>query len=522
MAERNERVVAQPLPPTAKVLVVGAGAMGAGIAQVAALAGHEVYLYDVQAEAAARGRAAIGKDLDFLVSKARLSGEAAERALARVRPVERLEQAGDAALAIEAVVERMDIKRSLFAELEGILGEQALLATNTSSLSVTAMAAELARPQQLAGMHFFNPAPRMKLVEIVSGLATDPAVAATLHATARAWGKVAVHARSTPGFIVNRVARPFYAEALRVLGEGAAEPAMLDAALREGCGFPMGPFELMDLIGHDVNFAVTRSVFDAYFGDPRFAPSLIQQELVDAGRFGRKRGRGFYDYRAGAAAAVPRDEPPCSGSAVVSAVGDLGVAAALIGRLEAAGIEVKRVAGDGLAAGDGHGWLRIGEARVAVSDGRTATRRAREAGIANGVLCDLCLDYATTPRLLLARADQCGQGAWREVVGTFQRAGLAVGRIDDVAGMVALRTVAMLANEAADAVLAGIGSAADIDTAMRFGTNYPKGPLAWADALTPGWVVTVLDHLHGHYGDPRYRVSPLLRRKQYNGAAFHA
>ena len=504
-----------------KVLVIGAGAMGSGIAHVAAVAGHAVYLYDTRAEAIDKGRAGIEKDLKFLASKGKLSEDAAQAALDRVTGVTTLSDARDAGLVIEAIVENLEVKQTLFAELENLLGEQAILATNTSSLSITAMGAPLARPERLAGMHFFNPAPRMKLVEIVSGLATDPAIAETLHATAKAWGKVAVYARSTPGFIVNRVARPFYGEAQRVLGENAGDPATLDAALRDGCGFPMGPFELMDLIGHDVNFAVSSSVYAAYFGDKRFTPSLIQQELVFAGRLGRKSGRGFYDYAPGADKPAPRVEPEQAAESVISAVGDLGVAAPLIGRLEAAGIEVRRVEGVGVAAGGAHGWLEIGGARVALSDGRTATRRAAEEGVPNLVLFDLCLDFERTPRLTLSRADHCGLGAWESAVGTLQKAGLVVGRIDDVAGLVALRTVAMLANEGADAVLAGIGTAADIDTAMRYGTNYPKGPLAWADQLGARFVVTVLSNLREHYGEERYRVSPLLQRQFYSGASFH-
>ncbi|NMG66717.1 3-hydroxyacyl-CoA dehydrogenase PaaC [Azoarcus indigens] len=496
------------LNPQTSVLVIGAGAMGAGIAHVAAAAGHPVYLYDTRAEAIERGIAGIGKDLAFLVSKGRM--EEAERAavLGRVSAVTDLAQAADAGLAIEAIVENLEVKQSLFKQLEALLPTDAILASNTSSLSITAMAAALARPERLGGLHFFNPAPRMKLVEIVSGLATDPAIAETLYATAKAWGKVPVHAKSTPGFIVNRVARPFYAEALRVLAERAAEPATVDAALREGCNFPMGPFELMDLIGHDVNFAVTNSVFDAYFGDRRFAPSLIQQELVAAGRLGRKSGHGFYNYAEGAAKPQAQEEELHTADLPVTAVGDLGAAAALIGRLESAGVEVRRESGD---AGV-QGWLEIGSARLTLSDGRSASRRAAEEGIANLVLFDLCLDYATTPRLLLSRSDDCGHGAWGAVVGTLQRAGIVVSRIDDIAGMVALRTVAMLANEGSDAVLQGIGNAADIDTAMRFGTNYPRGPLSWADQLGLGFVAKVLLNLREHYGEERYRVSPLLQR----------
>lgn len=500
-----------------KVLVIGAGAMGAGIAHVAALAGHPVYLYDTRAEAIDKGIAGIAADLDFLVAKGKLAAAARDGAMARLTAVTELADARDAGLAIEAIVENLEIKQQLFLKLESLLGADAILASNTSSLSITAMGAPLARPERLVGLHFFNPAPRMKLVEIVSGLATDRAVADTLYATAKAWGKVVVHAKSTPGFIVNRVARPFYAEGLRVLNECAATPATIDAAMREACGFAMGPFELMDLIGHDVNYAVTRSVFDANFGDKRFTPSLIQHDLVLAGRLGRKNGRGFYDYTAGAERPDAAVEAPQAGETALVAVGSLGVAEALVARLEAGGVAVSRKAGDGV----GDGWLEIGAARLMFSDGRTATRRAAEEGFANLVLFDLCLDYATTPRLLVTCADQCGQGAFHGVVGTLQRAGLSVSHIDDVAGMVGLRTVAMLTNEAADAVVQGIATAADIDLAMRFGTNYPRGPLAWADLLGPGFVSRVLTHLREHYGEERYRVSPLITRKKYNGDSFH-
>lgn len=505
------------LDKNVKVLVIGAGAMGAGIAHVAALAGHPVYLYDTRAEAIDKGLSGIAKDLDFLVSKGKLDAAERDATMARLTAVTDLASASDAGLAIEAIVENLEIKQKLFLQLESLLGDEAILASNTSSLSITAMGAPLARPERLAGLHFFNPAPRMKLVEIVSGLATDRAVANTLYATAKAWGKVVVHAKSTPGFIVNRVARPFYAEGLRVLNECAAEPATIDAAMRECCGFPMGPFELMDLIGHDVNYAVTRSVFDAYFGDKRFTPSLIQQDLVLAGRLGRKSGRGFYAYGADAEKPVAKTEATANAERSVTAVGSLGAAEPLIARLEAAGIAVTRKA----APGGETGWLEIGRGRLMLSDGRTATCRAAEGGLSNLVLLDLCLDYATTPRVVLARADHCGLGAWNAVVGTLQQTGVAVSRIDDVAGLIGLRTVAMLANEGADAVLQGIGSAADIDLAMRFGTNYPKGPLAWADQLGVRFIARVLGHLKAHYGEERYRVSPLILRKSHSGDSFH-
>ncbi len=505
-------MVMTPLLADVAVAVIGAGAMGSGIAHVAARAGHRVYLYDTNAEAVSRGRAGIGRDLDFLVGKGRLERAEADAILERVVPTSRLEDLADAGLAVEAIVEKLEVKQELFRRLESLLGADAILATNTSSLSITAIGAALTRPGRLAGLHFFNPAPRMALVEVVSGLATDKPVAEVLYATARAWGKTPVHAGSSPGFIVNRVARPYYAEALRVAGERAASPSTLDAILRDGCGFPMGPFELMDLIGHDVNFAVTRSVFDAYFGDKRFTPSLIQQELVLAGRLGRKTGQGFYDYREGAERPAPVVEAPSTAGAGVVVAGSAGLLEPLVTRLAAAGVPVERR--------EGPGELRVDGARLLLSDGRTATRRAAEEGVPDTMLIDLARDYGKTPRVALARADQCSAAAYDRVVGCLQAGGLVVSRLDDVPGLIALRTVAMLANEAADGAVAGIGTPADIDTAMRLGTNYPEGPLAWADRIGVALVARVLGNLKAHYGEERYRVSPLIQRAACSGAAL--
>lgn len=263
---------AVPLAPSAVVAVVGAGAMGAGIAQVAAAAGHLVRLVDAREGAAAAAIDGIRAQYRKLADKGRMTAEAAEAAGRRLVAAAGLGDLADAALVVEAIVENLDAKRTLYRELEGIVGDDCIFGTNTSSISVTSIGATLRRPERLAGLHFFNPAPLMALVEIVSGLATDKAVADTLFATAAAWGKTPVHARSTPGFIVNRVARPYYAEALRVLNEGGADCATLDALMRDCGGFRMGPFELMDMIGHDVNFAVTRSVWNAFYNDPRFTP----------------------------------------------------------------------------------------------------------------------------------------------------------------------------------------------------------------------------------------------------------
>jgi 3-hydroxybutyryl-CoA dehydrogenase len=371
-------------------------------------------------------------------------------------------------------------------------------------------------------MHFFNPAPRMRLVEVVRGLATADAAVQAIAATARAWGKHTAIARSTPGFIVNRLARPFYGEAWWLLAANAADCATLDAIMRDCGGFPMGPFELMDLLGHDVNFAVTQSIFAATYGDRRYVPALAQEELVRAGWLGRKSGRGVYDYRPGAPVPEPKVEAGSNPLSRVTLVGSLGIATPIVTRLEQAGVEVVRMenrrAGGG--GGTGAGWLEIGSARLMASDGRCATERAVELDFPQLMVFDLALDYATTPRLALARADQCGESALRSACATLARAGFACSRLDDVAGMAVLRTIAMLVNEAADAVAYGICTADAIDETMRYGVNYPRGPLAWAEAVGLEFFARVLGNLRAHYGEERYRTSALIQRRGWSRGAF--
>jgi 3-hydroxybutyryl-CoA dehydrogenase len=361
-------------------------------------------------------------------------------------------------------------------------------------------------------MHFFNPAPVMELVEVVSGVATAPEVAATLHATATAWGKSPVHARNTPGFIVNRVARPFYAEGLRILSEQAADVATIDAVMRECGGFRMGPFQLMDLIGNDVNYAVTASVFSAYYQDARFLPSLLQKDLVDAGWLGRKSGRGFYDY----AADAPQPSPATAAPAPLpyDVVADAN--APLLARLQSHGVplEVEEDAEDFAISFDGVFLLPC--------DGATATEVATAEGLTDVVVYDLALDYEQATRIAIAVADQASPGTREKAVGLLQAAGFAVSVVDDVPGLIVTRTVAMLANEAADAVLQGVAAPADVDTAMTKGVNYPRGPLAWAETVGLDRIHDILSALFETYHEDRYRPSALLRRKVLGGTRFHA
>lgn len=385
----------------ATIGVIGAGAMGAGIAQVAAVHGHPVVLADAIPAATAKARAGHAKAMAREVEKGRLTQDAVDAVLARITYVDGVSAEALAAFApcdmvIEAIVERLDVKQQLLRTLEPLVAPTAILASNTSSLSIAALAGACTDKSRVVGVHFFNPAPVMPLVEIIPAITTAPEVTARATAYAASWKKVTVLAADTPGFIVNRVARPFYGESLRLLEEGIADCATIDWALRTVGGFRMGPFELMDFIGHDVNFAVTRSVFDGMYHDPRYRPSLRQQRLLEAGWLGRKSGRGFYDYAEGATMPAPADDPA------------------------------------------------------------------------------------------LAQ------------------------RIVD-------RVLAMLVNEAVEAVHLGICSVSDVELAMTTGVNYPRGLLAWGDEIGAPTVLARLQALQYETGDDRYRPSVRLRRAAQAG-----
>jgi len=381
--------------------VVGAGAMGAGIAQVAAVRGHKVVLADAQSAAIERARAGHARAMDREVERGRLMRPEADAAHARLTYIDgvnelQLAAFSDCRLVIEAVVEDLAVKQRLFRTLEPVVAPDAVLASNTSSLSIAALGSACTQAERVIGVHFFNPAPVMPLVEIIPAITTDHSISESVRELVDGWGKITVVAADTPGFIVNRIARPFYGESLRIFEEGIAEPATVDWAMRELGGFRMGPFELMDFIGLDVNFAVSASVFAAMFYDPRYRPALTQQRLVEAGLLGRKTERGFYDYRAGAAKPEPRD--------------------------------------------------------------------------------DETLGHAIVDRVL-----------------------------------------AMLVNEAVDAVQMRVASPDDIELAMTKGVSYPKGLLAWGDEIGAGEVLATIEALQEEYGEDRYRPSPLLRRVARTG-----
>ncbi|MRS15751.1 3-hydroxyacyl-CoA dehydrogenase PaaC [Enterobacteriaceae bacterium RIT691] len=458
------------------VAVIGSGTMGAGIAEVAAMSGQQVLLHDISADAISRAIDGLRSRLASRVSRGKLTAELADRALSRIVPVSDIAALAAADLVIEAAAENPDIKKALFNQLGEICPPQTLLTSNTSSISITAIAAGVKHPERVAGLHFFNPAPVMKLVEVVSGVATSAEVVTQLSQCVLAWGKQPVHCQSTPGFIVNRVARPYYAEAWRALEEQVAAPEVIDAALREAGGFPMGPLALTDLIGQDVNFAVTCSVFNAFWQERRFLPSLVQQELVLAGRFGKKSGQGVYRWPEGAA--------------------EVTFYPAIPAHCQAA--EVKKESD----------VVTLDELLLLETNGETAQAAATR--LHRPVVV---MDRSDSNVVVIAAAASNRLESTEKAIYWLQQQGKKVLLVADYPGLLVWRTVAMLVNEALDALQKGVASEADINIAMRLGVNYPRGPLQWGEQL--GWqrVLALLENLQRHYGEERYRPCSLLRQR---------
>lgn len=515
-----------------RIAVLGGGTMGAGIAQAALAAALPVLLYDVDEAALERAAARIAEGL-------RKRGQR-DRAGA-LTAVTTLEGIAGADLVIEAAPEQLDLKQDLLARAAATCPAPAILASNTSSLPIAALAAACPAPERVAGLHFFNPVHRMALVEVVRAAQTDEATVAVLLAFAERLGKTPVLARDTPGFIVNRVARPFYGEALRLLGERAAAPETIDAALRQAGGFPLGPFALMDLIGVDVNFAVTRSMYEQGFGEPRWRPHPIQQQMVLAGRLGRKTGRGFYAYDARRPTTDDRDvgakrEPPSSLDRPPSVahrpssvlIGSGSWAPGLEELCRAAGLrlleELPYGPGDLAAAlipaARSEGAIEQvlildrnlpPETPILVQCGditaaELASAMARPERLVgfDGLFTDGVMTLAETPVL--------GEMARAAAEALVRALGREPAWCADTPALLVPRVVAALANEAAFALGEGVADAATIDTAMRLGANYPAGPLERAAALGYDKVVAILDHLRDEYGEERYRVAPALRR----------
>jgi 3-hydroxybutyryl-CoA dehydrogenase len=485
--------------------VVGTGAMGRGIAQIAAQAASCVKLFDLQPDASHKAKADLAAQWDKLVAKNRLDTATADGYKNRVLTVNTLAELADCDLVVEAVVEALDVKQALFAELENIVLPHAVLVSNTSSLSITAIAAKLKKPQRFAGYHFFNPVPLMKVVEVIAGLKTDTAVCAQLSSYAKQMGHTAVQAQDTPGFIVNHAGRGYGTEALRIVSEGIADFATIDRILRDQVGFKLGPFELMDLTALDVSHPVMESVYRQYYDEARYRPSAITAQRLAGGLLGRKTGEGFYKYVGGVMQVAPEiptpevpEMPPFWISPRASRRSEL------LQLLKNLGANIETGASASPQALMLVAPLGFDITTVAVVE---RLDPARTIGI------DMLIDDAATKRRVLATNPATRTDMKDAAHALFARDGKAVSVIRDSGGFVTQRVVATIVNIASDICQQSICSPKDLETAVTLGLGYPLGPLAMGDRYGPTNILEVLFNMQTVYGDQRYRPSPWLRRR---------
>jgi len=524
----------------AKVIgVLGAGTMGAGIAELAARAGARTLLFDPVDEALAGGMSRIAANLDRQVQRGRLDVTAGKVALASVQPIDDVGGLADAELVIEAAPERLALKHELLSVVAAVAGGQCVLASNTSSLLVTAIAAGVPGPERVVGMHFFNPPPVMKLLEVVAGEQSDERSLAVARATGEAMGKQVILATDGPGFLVNRCNRPFGLEALRLWQERIASFDAVDRIMRMGGGFRMGPFELMDLVGIDVGLEISKSFYEQSFGEPRWRPSMISARYVAAGRHGRKSGRGYYEY--GEGSHRPDDpEPPApgGGDGLIAIIGESVISAELTAHAREAGWQVSSA--EELSGEEPYLTIDCGsvDEEELFDDQQLEGPRATLCDVGSLAVLDpggdsvgfhLLPPLAETRLVELTKLPTTDALAVQRAERFFASLGLHAEWVGDAPGLGLGRIVCQLINEAAFALGEGVGSPDDIDTGMVLGLNHPRGPLAWADAIGLDHVLAVLDGLSEEYREERYRPAPALRQTalagrlgRHVGAGFHS
>ena len=485
--------------------IVGAGAMGRGIAQIAAQSGCSVRFHDTQRAVCEAAVDALRDTWARLHAKGKLNPNDLDTFQSRVGIADSLGDLRDADLVVEAVVERLDIKQDLFRQLESIVSETTVLATNTSSLSVTQISTALKHPERFAGFHFFNPVPLMKVVEVIAGLRTNEATCAALTRFAQTIGHTPVRAGDTPGFIVNHAGRGYSTEALRILGERVCDVPTLDRILKDQAGFRLGPFELFDLTALDVSHPVIESIYRQYYEEPRYRPSVITAQRLAGGLLGRKVGEGFYRYVDGVAQ-IPPDTPVPTAEKVPPVWVSPRAARRqeLLQLLKDLGARIETAAAPSSDALILVAPLGFDVTTVAAVD---RLDPARTVGI------DLLLPDSATRRRVLAR-NPASRRDWVDAAHSlFARDGKAVSVIRDSGGFVTQRVLATIVNIASDMCQQGVCSPQDLDTAVTRGLGYPQGPLALGDACGPASILEVLFNLQTVYGDPRYRPSPWLRRR---------
>jgi 3-hydroxybutyryl-CoA dehydrogenase len=507
--------------PYTHIGVVGAGAMGRGIVQLFAQAGIPVRVHDTQAGAVERALGSLSDTLGRLVERGKLAADAARATLARISRADTLADLAPCDLVVEAIVERLDAKQALFRALEAVVGPEAVIVTNTSSLSVTAIAAACARPERIGGYHFFNPVPLMRVVEVVGGPRTRPQVIDGLVALARAAGHTPVVCQDTPGFIVNHAGRAYGPESLKALGEGVTTHAEIDRILREqvrvdGQGFRLGPFELLDLTGLDVSHPVMESIYHQYYEEPRYKPSVIGAQRVAAGLLGRKTGEGFYRYDG----AEPVADPAFAEAPAPNAPPGLRAWIAPGPQHNAV-----RTLIEGLGAGvDTSAQPAPGSLIVLTPMGIDATEAATGLDASRAVALDTLMPFglrACKRRVIMTTPATAA--SWRDAAhGLFAADGARVSVLRDSAGFIAQRVVSMIVSIACDIAQQRVASPADIDAAVRIGLGYPAGPLTMGDLIGPARILEVLEGMHRVTADPRYRPSPWLRRRARLGLSLLA
>jgi 3-hydroxybutyryl-CoA dehydrogenase len=495
--------------------VVGAGTMGAGIAQLGCAAGYPTLLHDPLPGALETGQRRVLDGLERWAAKGRAAAAAAE--LLRAAPT--LEDLAACELVIEAAPERPGLKRELFVELSRVCGSETVLATNTSSIPVTSLAGAAASPENVVGMHFFNPPPLMQLLEVIRADQTSDEAVAVAKAVGEAMGKRVILAADGPGFLVNRCGRPFSGEGLRILTERVATPEQIDRICRMAGGFRMGPFELMDLVGIDVGFEVAKSFAELSFGEPRWRPSPIQARMVAAGRLGRKSGRGYYEYAEDGSYRPADPAPPEPGGGdgtLIALLGDGPVADGLRERARAAGYELREGGPAELVVDAGPvpaGHVPGGAPLVVLCAAGSLASRGEPGAVGFGLLPPL------GGLVELTRGPGTQPFAAEAAEAFFARLGFHAEWVEDAPGLVLARIVCQLVNEAAFAVGEGVGSEEDVDTGMVLGLGHPRGPIAWGEAIGLDHVMAVLDGLWSERREERYRAAPLLVRRSATSRA---
>ena len=514
--------------------IIGTGIMGMGIAQIAAQAGIQVLLFDAKAGAAEQGRQSLQATLEKLAAKGKFTDEQLQSTLANLTVIENIAKIAEVDVVIEAIIENLEIKQQLFKQLESIVPVETILATNTSSLAVTAIASDCEHPERVAGFHFFNPVPLMKIVEVIPGISTKPSVVETLTALAKRMGHLGVVAKDTPGFIVNHGGRAYGTEALKILGEGVASFEDIDLILREGAGFRMGPFELLDLTGIDVSHPVMESVYNQYYSEPRYRPHPLTRQMLIGKKLGRKVGEGFYHYTENKKQDGQKVTVDPSKQLPFKTDSDISNLSVWIGADLAEDKQqlVDYLNANGITIDDNEKPNSDSLILLAIYGDDTTNAAIRyqvnpKQAVAIDMLTDLSKHRTLMPSIVtqdnfIAQAYALFGRSNKFDKSSDEGSNVAIDAtlITESTGFVAQRVIAMVINLGCDIAMQGIATPKDIDNAVKLGLGYPYGPISWGDEIGASRILLILERIHGLTGDPRYRPSPWLQRRATLGVSL--